>query len=807
MEVAASVVGLLAAATNVYTTLSAFLTVCHDAPTIAQTTSDEVRDFRYALLKLRDYVWQSKNITPLGRATTDTGQLILTLASAMTTLAQVEKTLDPLLAQPKMDYIRRIRWGFADSDLSKLLTRIQSHKLTLNLLLTIWLSESAAQAEASNDLLNDTIKGLLDPRYRGTLQSFDPSTYDSSINNVLHGNAPGDISHVSTEASNATSADTMSLMTVNKTFSIMSGRSLRSKLLNTKPYSSFKAFNSSAESVLTSQRATPWSEFTIGSNASVFSLPFTGLDLDRRPISEVKEIHRIALPVDGMALYNDWWYPETNTTRALEFQRANLCILLSVFGIEAGNSRTGADRSAGPPTALDSLSVSPSLPRFLSKSLTRHINGGGEYSSFLSGQLLSGIANNNLQVVDLILAWCTQKRFGLAIGDDLAAAMRIAVQKERILIAERLLDWGSCIEVLHREPDYGIFELALKSGSLDLIKLFLVRGVDVEKGYGNPACTPLQWAVIRTSHELAELLLDRGVNIEESCNLSTPLELSLELGNHEMVALMLDRGANPEKGYGKSPLTPLQAVAMGKYPPSFAQLLVGGGANIEGYCEEERRKPLQIAMGYSNYSVIKVLIKNGADPNHGYPYTPLQGIAMGNFPDPIRLANLLLAGKPKVEGCTEQERRTPLQIAIDKRDHAMVKLLISCGADINKQYNDAAHTAISKVIGYGDLAMFKILLPIGSHMEREYGSPQRTLLQMVVEMRPLNSLKMVRYLLDAGANIDGHTRQEPRTPLQVAVQIDDITMAQLLIVRGAKTEELSEHEATLKGQFRTVVED
>lgn len=139
MEVAASIVGLLTAASQVYITLNAFLSSCRDAPIIAQTTRDEIRDFRYALLQLRDCVWQNKNITPLGRATTDTSQLILTLASSMTTLAQVEKTLDPLLSQSKMDYIRRIRWGLADSDLAKLLTRIQSHKLTLNLLLTIWL--------------------------------------------------------------------------------------------------------------------------------------------------------------------------------------------------------------------------------------------------------------------------------------------------------------------------------------------------------------------------------------------------------------------------------------------------------------------------------------------------------------------------------------------------------------------------------------------------------------------------------------------------------------------------------------------
>ncbi|RPB06515.1 hypothetical protein P167DRAFT_580420 [Morchella conica CCBAS932] len=499
MEVAASIVGLLTAASKVYTTLSAFLSSCRDAPIIAQTTSDEIRDFHYALLKLRDCVWQGKNITPLGRATTDTSQLILTLVSSMTTLAQVEKTLDPLLAQPKMDYIRRIRWSLADNDLVKLLTRIQSHKLTLNLLLTIWLSESAAQAEASNDLLNDTLKYLLDPRYRRPLQPFDPSIYDSSIDNVLHSDPSGDISHtlipVNQGASTTAGGETASMMTVKKPFSVMSGKSLTSKLRNTKPYAGLKAFDSSAQSVLTSQRATPWSEFTIGSNASVFSLPFSKLDLDTKRISEVKEIHRISLPINGMTFYNDWRYPQRNISLELQPRTGDLCILLSIFGLKPKTLGGGANESRDLQASSHYNNKSPLIARELSKELSRHLSGFGTYSTFLKKKLNLAISDNDSHLVELLLSWSAQKRFGVWIGDQLVEAFASAIRTENRHIIELFLEWGH-IEVQQKEPEYGIVELALESRRNEIIQLFLIYGLDMEKSYRNPPCTPLQAAVM-----------------------------------------------------------------------------------------------------------------------------------------------------------------------------------------------------------------------------------------------------------------------------------------------------------------------
>lgn len=144
MEAAASVIGLVAVGAKVYVTLHRFISSCKDAPSIAQVTCDEVRDFRYAVEQLRPYIAGSSEITPLGLAITDVQQLSLTLASCIVTFSQMEKALNHLLpadrlvdSPPRLTIVERVRWRISAGDLSQLLTRIQQHKATLTLLLTI----------------------------------------------------------------------------------------------------------------------------------------------------------------------------------------------------------------------------------------------------------------------------------------------------------------------------------------------------------------------------------------------------------------------------------------------------------------------------------------------------------------------------------------------------------------------------------------------------------------------------------------------------------------------------------------------
>lgn len=141
MEAAASMIGLIAVGAKVYSVLHQFISNCADAPLVALSTCDEVRDFGYAISKLQPYVEGKTPIKLLGASMTDVDQLSLTLASCVITFSRLEKVMDRLLPrnQAAFSTFDRLKWSLAEDNVTQLVTRLQQHKASLTLLLTIWL--------------------------------------------------------------------------------------------------------------------------------------------------------------------------------------------------------------------------------------------------------------------------------------------------------------------------------------------------------------------------------------------------------------------------------------------------------------------------------------------------------------------------------------------------------------------------------------------------------------------------------------------------------------------------------------------
>lgn len=141
MEAGSAIVGLLVVGAKLGLTLHNFLASCIDAPIIAESVNSELRDVRFALSKLHPYI---KNDSPtpmtlLGAAMTDVHHLSMTLSSCIITFSQLEKIIDKLKLTGKMDTVTRLRWTSYEGSISQLMQRLQHHKLTLTLLVTIWI--------------------------------------------------------------------------------------------------------------------------------------------------------------------------------------------------------------------------------------------------------------------------------------------------------------------------------------------------------------------------------------------------------------------------------------------------------------------------------------------------------------------------------------------------------------------------------------------------------------------------------------------------------------------------------------------
>lgn len=143
MEAAAAIAGLMAVGAKIYGALHQFTATCIDAPLIAKTTRHEVQEFGYALNKLQPYVDGSTPIKLLGASMTDVDQLSLTLAACVDTFSLLEKAMNSLmpgLAGPtRFGTLDRLKWSLAEGNVTQLVQRLQQHKSSLTLLLTIWI--------------------------------------------------------------------------------------------------------------------------------------------------------------------------------------------------------------------------------------------------------------------------------------------------------------------------------------------------------------------------------------------------------------------------------------------------------------------------------------------------------------------------------------------------------------------------------------------------------------------------------------------------------------------------------------------
>lgn len=117
-----------------------------------------------------------------------------------------------------------------------------------------------------------------------------------------------------------------------------------------------------------------------------------------------------------------------------------------------------------------------------------------------------------------------------------------AIKKEAFDVALALARHPATDVDARTPQDESPLMLAALKGHLELVRLLLDRGADVNK----PGWTPLHYAATGGGAELIELLLARHAYIDaESPNQSTPLMMAAMYGGPDSVQVLLDAGADP----------------------------------------------------------------------------------------------------------------------------------------------------------------------------------------------------------------------------------------------------------------------
>ena len=260
-------------------------------------------------------------------------------------------------------------------------------------------------------------------------------------------------------------------------------------------------------------------------------------------------------------------------------------------------------------------------------------------------------------------------------------------------------------------------QLAAEQGRLEIARLLLERGADVEGGLEGYGWSPLQLAAHWGHRELAQLLLARGARLD--------IAAAGLLGDAAAVARLLE--ANPALA---------TAPALGGAPPlhyaatcPVARVLLEGGASLESV-DSRGATPLDAALGRGprGRSVAALLIERGASPD------PCQLAALGWTErllrridaDPAALGFRGRIGVNEVVG-------TPLHAAVHGGHGALAAVLIRRGADVGARA-DMGQTPLHLCATAG---MARLLVEAGADpaaVDHEHGTTPLTWARVGLEI-------------------------------------------------------------------------
>lgn len=137
LSVTASIVGILCAATKVSSVLNSFVRNTRGASKLAQTVLAEVNGLSAVLSQLQTYLLGAASSSKSRASLILVEQVIVTLAECVTTFSELEDVLETARIETDFRMMDRVKWAIKESKVSDIQRRLQSNKMSLNLMLRI----------------------------------------------------------------------------------------------------------------------------------------------------------------------------------------------------------------------------------------------------------------------------------------------------------------------------------------------------------------------------------------------------------------------------------------------------------------------------------------------------------------------------------------------------------------------------------------------------------------------------------------------------------------------------------------------
>jgi ankyrin repeat protein len=375
--------------------------------------------------------------------------------------------------------------------------------------------------------------------------------------------------------------------------------------------------------------------------------------------------------------------------------------------------------------------------------------------------------------------------------------------------------------VVNEQPGFPLVDAA-RSGNLEAVDMLLTAGANVNSYALGHCWDALKAAIYSKNLDLAELLIDRGADVNATYRSPTrydffahrtphftPFEIAVEVKSTPLVQLLITRGAHVgvcvpnhdeyDKDHSLRHCCALYS-AVKNQNAALAGFLLLKGANVN--CRGHWRRgdtPLQMAARRNYPEMVDFLLLHGADvnsaPANSHGRTAIQAAAEN---DSIEILRTLLGAYADVNApAGHEDGLTVLQAAIKNRHPLMAGTLYALGADLNAPPGHfGGYTATQAAALSGDFDLLRNLIDWGAEingpaakkggftaMEAATLSNDISILELLVsngvELNAISSgngasrclamaasnewLDGVRYLLEIGADLDGYWKCEDRS--------------------------------------------
>lgn len=137
LSLTAAVVGLVNGAGKITATLYELTNNIKDAPSLAHHVMGEVHSINSIICSLQAFLWGESRASKSREAMILIEHLVTTLTGCVCTFSELEMEINDLKSGDGMNTLDRLKWIHRKDTIDQLFQRLQNHKSSLSLMLTI----------------------------------------------------------------------------------------------------------------------------------------------------------------------------------------------------------------------------------------------------------------------------------------------------------------------------------------------------------------------------------------------------------------------------------------------------------------------------------------------------------------------------------------------------------------------------------------------------------------------------------------------------------------------------------------------